>query len=130
MKQRVEIRDGREFVVTTLPQDKRLTPSATRERQLFSALRARRRSSSSVNGSPSEEAQAQAENEGERGEAHVGLTGGSGPPPYKRRQRASSGDRTRKCDLTPASGLRAGVTWARGDPTGPPFRATPHGPIP
>lgn len=38
MKQRVEIRDGREYVVTTLPPDRRSTPSATRKRTLWNAL--------------------------------------------------------------------------------------------
>jgi hypothetical protein len=38
VKQRLEIRDGKPFVVTTLPADKRLTPSATNKRQLFQAL--------------------------------------------------------------------------------------------
>jgi len=35
---RVEIRDGREFVVTTLRPDPRSTPSKTRERTLFQSL--------------------------------------------------------------------------------------------
>ena len=38
MKQRIEIRDGKEFVVTTLPSDPRLQPAATRKRALFAAL--------------------------------------------------------------------------------------------
>jgi len=40
MTQRTEIIDGREFVVTTLPQDKRLEPGATRKRALWNRLTA------------------------------------------------------------------------------------------
>jgi hypothetical protein len=36
--ERTEIRDGKEFTVTTLPADYRLTPSKSRERSLFQAL--------------------------------------------------------------------------------------------
>ena len=37
-RQHIEVIDGKEFVVTKLPQDPRLTPSATKKRQLFSAF--------------------------------------------------------------------------------------------
>jgi len=42
-RQHIEVIDGKEFVVTKLPQDPRLTPSATKKRQLFSAFRAKKR---------------------------------------------------------------------------------------
>jgi hypothetical protein len=38
VKQRIEVIDGREYVVTTLPKDKRLSPSQAKKRQLFQAL--------------------------------------------------------------------------------------------
>jgi hypothetical protein len=39
VKARVEVDEhGREWTITTLPPDKRLTPSATKKRQLFAAL--------------------------------------------------------------------------------------------
>ena len=39
-RQRTEIIDGREYVVTTLPQDWRLTPSQARKRALWNRLTA------------------------------------------------------------------------------------------
>ena len=40
MKQRIEIRDGQEFTVTVLPQDRRLAPSAGKKRAHWAALTA------------------------------------------------------------------------------------------
>jgi hypothetical protein len=37
-RQRTEVIDGREYVVTTLPQDRRLMPSQARKRTLWDAL--------------------------------------------------------------------------------------------
>ena len=38
MKEHIELIDGREFKVTTLPRDTRLQPARTRKRQLFNSL--------------------------------------------------------------------------------------------
>ena len=41
MKERIETRDGQQYVVTVLPKDRRLTPSAGKQRAMFSALSSR-----------------------------------------------------------------------------------------
>lgn len=38
VKERIEVRDGREFTVTVLPKDRRLGPKATRDRAFWNAL--------------------------------------------------------------------------------------------
>ena len=83
-RQHIEIIDGREYVVTTLPQDWRCTPSQAQE----SALEPTHRSPEDGRDSQAQaESQAEAQEEAlsERGAAHVGLTGRSGPLSYKRR---------------------------------------------
>jgi hypothetical protein len=43
MKERIEIIDGREYKVTTLPSDPRLQPARTKKRQLWNSLSAKQK---------------------------------------------------------------------------------------
>jgi hypothetical protein len=84
---RIEIIDGKEYVVTTLPKDWRLTPSEGRKTSSLEQAHAW------AEGCRDSEAQAEGEEAAQgvltrparRANAHPGLTGRSGPLPFNRR---------------------------------------------